>query len=92
MKKVIFLIFASCLICFLLFSFLFLQKKYENLIVDNNNLIIEIDNIKNDIQITSSNNETDSLEIEKLKIENEGKIKEQNIWLNMKEKLEKALS
>lgn len=92
MKKVIFLIFASCLICFLLFCFLFLQKKYENLIVDNNNLIIEIDNIKNDIQITSSNNETDSLEIEKLKIENEGKIKEQNIWLNMKEKLEKALS
>lgn len=91
MKKVVVAL-IGCFFIILSFSFLYLKNEYEILKKENDNLIIEIDDIKKNIQIKNNENIINKEEIENLKNNNSDKLEEQEIWLNMKKKLEKALS
>lgn len=74
------------------FNFLYTKNEYKKIENDNNNLIIEIERIKQDIERKNEINSNFEIDKATLEEENKEKIKEQNIWIELKEKLKQAIS
>lgn len=91
MKKGIFAVLVFLILCFLSIYYINIEKQYNDLKRDNNDLIIEIDKVKDDIESKINSNNSNNKEIDNLKNINEEKLKELNIWLKIKEKLENSL-
>ena len=92
MKKVILIVFLSLILILFSLNFLYTRSEYKKIENDNNNLIIEIERIKQDIERKNESNSNFEIDKATLEEENKEKIKEQNIWLELKEKLKQAIS
>lgn len=92
MKKVILILFLSLILILFSFNFLYTKNEYKKIENDNNNLIIEIERIKQDIERKNEINSNFEIDKATLEEENKEKIKEQNIWIELKEKLKQAIS
>lgn len=91
MKKVVIII-LNLLLLSLIFLFVISNKNYEEKVNKNQEINDKIDNIENIINDKIKQNETLEAEINKLKEQYKKELEEQDIWKNMKEKIEQALS
>ena len=91
MKKVVIII-LNLLLLSLIFLFVISNKNYEEKVNKNQEINKKIDNIENIINDKIKQNETLETEINKLKEQYKKELEEQDIWKNMKEKIEQALS
>ena len=91
MKKVVIII-LNLLLLSLIFLFVISNKNYEEKVNKNQEINDKIDNIENIINDKIKQNETLEAEINNLKEQYKKELEEQDIWKNMKEKIEQALS
>ena len=91
MKKVVIII-LNLLLLSLIFLFVISNKNYEEKVNKNQEINKKIDNIENIINDKIKQNETLEAEINNLKEQYKKELEEQDIWKNMKEKIEQALS
>lgn len=92
MKKLVLKLLFTVLLILFSFSFLYTKNEYDKIKKDNSNLIIEIEKMRQSLETKIENNSNAEIEKTTLEKSNKEKIEEQNIWLEMKEKLKQALS
>lgn len=91
MKKIL-IIFLTIIFSSILGIYIFLNYKTNSLIKDNSKLKEEINNITSNNTIIKEENTTNKERIDNIKKDKEKILKEEKVWKETKEKLEKALS